>query len=105
MSADLSQELRRHDAIEQLINDVFTVIHLEGRQGQVEVALIIEAHVASQLKEEAKEMPHAALVAGILRQVRDGLVQAAKIGRSTCEPAHNVTHSDQATTLSIRRPC
>ena len=78
MSADLSQERRRYDAIKQLIDDAFTVIHLEDRQGQAEVALIIEALVASQLKEEVKEMPHAALVAEILRQVRDGLVQVAK---------------------------
>ena len=55
----------------------------KGRQGQAKVALINEAHAASQLIEEAKEMPHATHVAGILRQVRDGLVQVAKIGRST----------------------
>ena len=54
MSADLSQELRRHDAIKQLIDDAFTVIHLEDRQGKAKVALIIEAHFASQLKEEVK---------------------------------------------------
>ena len=57
MSADLPQELRHHDAIEQLIDDVFTIIHLEGRQGQAEVALIIEAYVASQLKKRPKRCP------------------------------------------------
>ena len=57
MNADLSQERRLYDAIKQLIDDASTVIHHEDRQGQAEVAIIIEAHVASQLKEEVKEMP------------------------------------------------
>ena len=53
----LSQERRLYDATKQLMDDTSTVIHHEDRQGQAEVALIIEAHVAFQLKEEVKEMP------------------------------------------------
>ena len=70
VSADLFKELRRHDANEQVSDDVIQRLSTsQVVNRQAEIVLLIEAHAACQLTEEAKEMPPAAFVAGSLRAV------------------------------------